>query len=174
MKRSELEHIIRAASAITLQWDFVIIGSQAILGTEPNPRSELVASVEVDIFPRGKPEDSILIDGAIGEGSVFHDTFGYFAHGVGLETATVPDGWLSRLVPVRTEETHGATGWCLEPHDLAVSKLVAGRDKDLRFVRTLISDGLVEAKVVAARLAATELDAEVRDLCAARLRRVRS
>jgi hypothetical protein len=33
--------------------------------------------------------------------------------------------------------TGGAVGWCLEAHDLAVSKLIAGRAKDLEFVAGL-------------------------------------
>ena len=73
MKRSELEHVIRAASAITLHEEFVIIGSQALLGEHPDAPEELLVSIEVDIYPRAKPDDSILIDGAIGEGSIFRE-----------------------------------------------------------------------------------------------------
>lgn len=169
MKRSELEHILRAASAITLHEEFVIIGSQALLGTDPNPPDEFLVSMEADIFPKDKPEDSILIDGAIGEGSAFHDTFGYYAHGVGPETATLPEAWVDRLVPIRGADTHGATGWCLAVVDLAVSKLVAGREKDLQFVRGLIHLGFVEAQEVKAALARTALPADLYELCQRRL-----
>ena len=48
-----------------------------------------------------------------------------------VTTATLPSGWEGRLVAVRNENTLGATGWCLEPHDLWVSKAIAGRPKDL-------------------------------------------
>ena len=82
MKRSELEHVIRAASAITLLDEFVIIGSQALLGEHPDAAEDLLVSVEVDLYPQAKPEDSDLVDGTIGEDSAFHDTFGYYAHGV--------------------------------------------------------------------------------------------
>ena len=37
MTREELEHIIRASGDITNQYEFVIIGSQSILGPIPNP-----------------------------------------------------------------------------------------------------------------------------------------
>ena len=89
MKRLELEHVIRAASAISLHDEFVIIGSQALLGEHPDAPDDLLVSIEVDIYPLKKPEDSKLVDGAIGEGSTFQDTFGYYAHGVGPETATL-------------------------------------------------------------------------------------
>ena len=58
------------------------------------------------------PERAILIDGAIGEGSYFHEQFGYYAQGVGPETAVLPEGWESRLVGVGNERTSGSTGWC--------------------------------------------------------------
>jgi hypothetical protein len=34
------------------------------------------------------------LDGAIGELSVFHQSFGYYAHGVDDTTATLPAGWV--------------------------------------------------------------------------------
>lgn len=105
MKRSELEHIIRTGRAITLHRDFVIIGSQALLATNLNLPEQFLVSVKADIYPKEKPGDSLLIDGAIGEASVFHDTFGYYAHGVGPETATLPEGWEDRLVPIRNDNT---------------------------------------------------------------------
>lgn len=36
MKRVDLEHVLRAASAITNERDFVVIGSQAVLGQFPD------------------------------------------------------------------------------------------------------------------------------------------
>src|SRR5437763_1568132 len=45
-------------------------------------------------------ERAAEIDGAIGDGSPFDSTFGYYAHGVGPETATAPAGWQERLVRV--------------------------------------------------------------------------
>jgi hypothetical protein len=47
----------------------------------------LLTSQEADIYPLGDPAKSDLIDGTIGELSPFHETFGYYAHGVGPETA---------------------------------------------------------------------------------------
>jgi hypothetical protein len=58
-----------------------------------------------------------------------------YAQGVGPETAVLPDGWRDRLVAVRNANTRGATGLCLEVHDLAVAKAVAGREKDGEFLR---------------------------------------
>ena len=84
----------------------------------PNAPAPLTESMEADVFPLHQPERSIVIDGAIGELSMFHSTFGYYAHGVDETTALLPDGWKERLVRVETPATGGAVGWCLEPHDL--------------------------------------------------------
>ncbi|HLU48991.1 MAG TPA: DUF6036 family nucleotidyltransferase [Planctomycetota bacterium] len=172
MRRSDLEHILRAASAITLRNEFVFIGSQAILAEHPDAPIELVRSIKLDIYPRGAPSEGDLIDGAIGEGSVFHNKFGYYAHGVGPETATLPNGWEERLVPISGPGCGGATAWCLETHDVAIAKLVAGREKDLDFVRGLVEHDYARPEILRDRLEATPLDAETRALCEARLQRI--
>lgn len=71
MTRAQLEHIIRAAGAIADTQDLVVIGSQAVLGQFPDAPEELLVSNEADVFPRGDPGRSDLIDGSIGEGSPF-------------------------------------------------------------------------------------------------------
>lgn len=171
MKREQLEHILRAAAGITGHDRFVVIGSQAILGTHPDAPAELLYSAEADLFTLRSPDDAQVIDGSIGELSPFHRTFGYYAHGVGVETAVLPDGWQDRLVPIRSAQTDGATGLCLEAHDLAVSKLVAGRSKDTDYVSALLRHRLVDPHTVRDRLGQTSLTPEARARCEARLDR---
>jgi hypothetical protein len=89
MTRSELEHLIRAAGAIADDGEIVVIGSQALLGQYPNAPPVLLASMEADLFPLNRPERADLIDGGIGEGSRFHESFGYYAQGVSESTATL-------------------------------------------------------------------------------------
>jgi len=169
VKRRDLEHIIRASAQIADDDEIIIIGSQAILGQFPDAPADLLISVEADVFPKNRPERSDLIDGSIGEGSPFHDTFGYYAQGVGEDTAVLPRGWKDRLVPIRNPNTRQATGWCLEAHDLVVAKLVAGREKDLAFARTALDHGLVRRETLEERLAITELSDEVRTIVRARI-----
>ena len=172
MQRHQLEHIIRAAAAITGAEEFVIIGSQALLGRFPDAPPELLTSMEADLFSPGRPGDSDLVDGSIGEGSPFHQTFGYYAHGVGDNTAVLPEGWRERLVRVRNANTGGGTGLCIEVHDLAVSKLIAGREKDCDFLSGLLRHRLAEAETIRQRLAVTPVDERLRELCLARLQRL--
>lgn len=171
MRRRDLEHLIRAAAEIADDAEIVVIGSQAILGSFPEAPVELLVSVEADVYPKNRPERADLIDGSIGEGSPFHDTYGYYAQGVDERSAILPRGWSERLIPVRNENTRGATGWCLEPHDLVVSKTVAGRDKDLRFLKAAAKHGLVRRDTLLARLVEAPTDEGRRHLAADRINR---
>ena len=172
MKRGQLEHLIRACTQIADDDELIVIGSQAILGQYPDAPTSLLVSVEADVYPKNRPERADLIDGSIGEGSPFHDTFGYYARGVGETTAVLPLGWKERLVAVRNDNTRGATGWCLEAHDLVVSKLVAGREKDMLFAQEAVRHGLVEVKTLEARLRNTTVSAELRPHVEQRIERL--
>jgi hypothetical protein len=172
MQRNQLEHIVRAAAGITGASEFVIVGSQAVLGQFPEAPDVLLVSMEVDIFSLRSPDDSELVDGCIGEGSPFHQTFGYYAHGVGEDTAVLPNGWRSRVIPVRNENTGSGTGLCLEVHDLAISKLVAGRENDLEFLLGLSLHKMISLEILKARLESTSLADERKILCEGRLQRL--
>ena len=158
MKRDESEHVLRAAGAITGVSTWVIVGSQAILGSVPNAPAELLVSQEVDLYAPADDAASDLVDGSIGEKSPFHESFGYYAHGVGEETAILPSRWRERAVAIQTPFTGGVIGICPEPADLAVSKLAAWREKDQEFVRILVQREIVSVDQILARLG--EVDEE--------------
>ncbi len=158
MQRKELEHLIRAAAAITNQYEFVIIGSQSILGAQPFAPSTLLQSMEADFYPLNDPELADLIDGSIGELSPFHDRFGYYAQGVGPTTAILPKDWQSRLVKIQNENTDLKIGLCLDPTDLAASKLAAGRDKDWLFVTELLRHQFVNQSVLIERIQTLDIE----------------
>jgi hypothetical protein len=167
MKRKDLEHIIRAAASVSGESEIVVVGSQAILGQRPDAPPQLLFSQEADVYPRDDPEKAIYIDGAMGDGSQFHETFGYYAHGVGPETAKAPAGWETRLIPVRVTRVPAsdgeARGWCLEPHDLVLAKCAAGRERDLEFAYEAIRHELVQPDVLLGRIADMPLDDSRRD-----------
>ena len=171
MRRSDLEHLIRAAGRIAGERELVVIGSQAVLGQFPDAPVALLLSMEVDLYPLAHPELADKVDGAIGEGSVFHQTYGYYAQGVGPETATLPGGWRRRLVRVDNPNTNGYAGLCLEVHDLAISKYVAGREKDREFTRELARHGMTDRKTLLKRLAVTKLDPAVSKLVTNRIKK---
>ena len=151
MKREELEHVLRASAAITRDSSFVVIGSQAVLLPHPNAPAELLLSNEVDLYPAMHPERAELIDGAIGQLSMFHDTFGYHADGVGPTTATMPENWMQFAT---LHYIGDITVVCPDLHDIAVSKCVAGRDKDAQWVAALLRHRLIDMPRLVARLQA--------------------
>ena len=147
MTREEFEHVIKAAADIVKD-EIVVVGSQAVLAQYPNAPASLLRSLEVDVFPRSEPQRADEIDGAIGEGSRFYETYGYYAHGVGPETAVAPAGWEGRLVRLELPAIRPREGtviaWCLEVHDLVLAKLAAGREHDLEFAADALREGLVD------------------------------
>lgn len=171
MRRSELEHVIRAAAEVTGEYEFVIVGSQSILGPIPQPPAELTMSMEADIYPLNAQDKSDLIDGALGEGSQFHETFGYYAQGVDANTACLPEGWNTRLQRIQNARTNGRVGFCLDVLDLFMAKLKANREKDREFGMALIRFGYVEPDAAIAMVAAMPVDDAEKKAMRARVRR---
>ncbi|MGH2954018.1 MAG: DUF6036 family nucleotidyltransferase [Solirubrobacterales bacterium] len=173
MRRADLEHVIGAAANVLGEDAFVVIGSQAILGPCPDAPATLLRSMEVDLFPMESPERAAEIDAALGDGSPFHEAFGYYAHGVGPETAKAPTGWQDRLIeidiPARVGSEQAPKAYCLEPHDLVLAKCAADRDRDWEFAQEAIKGGVVEAETLSARVDALPLGDDRRISIRARL-----
>lgn len=164
MNREQLEHAIRAACDIADDEELWVFGSQAILGSHPDAPPALRRSMEADVSPRNRPAEVDRIDANLGELSRFHRQHGFYVHGLLIEeAATLPAGWKERAVPVFHEVgTRGNTGWCLEAHDLAATKLVAFRDKDRNFVRLLLVHDLIDATILRDRIGQLDLDGEAK------------
>lgn len=152
MNRLQLEHAIRASGAISGDRELYVVGSQSILGSFPQAPAELLRSNEVDIAPKNLPEMEELIEGSIGELSPFHSTFGFYVDGITIEAIALPEGWKDRVVPVENPNTNGYRGLCLDPTDLAVTKLVAQREKDVEFIEVLLRERMVFAADIRVRL----------------------
>ena len=146
MKWDEFAHAVRAAASVLGEDEVVVLGSQAILAYFTDLPEEVVQSREVDIAALDDPDEakSHVLAGAIGEDSPFDKMFGYHVDGVSLTTPLAAPGWLERCRRVSTPAMNGVTAICMEPHDLCAAKLLAGRDKDRRFVTALLGAGLVD------------------------------
>lgn len=162
MTFEEFLHAIRAVAEVASTDEILVFGSQAILVTQPNAPESLRQSVELDVVAVKHPERWEQIDGALGEDSRFHRAHGFYVHGVGLETATFPVGWKARQLRVPFG-TPPVTVICPEVHDLAASKLAAGRDKDFDYVSVLIEHDYVDTQVLLRRIARLELAGETRE-----------
>jgi uncharacterized nucleotidyltransferase DUF6036 len=149
MKKRELDKTLREAGRIAGEVEFFVIGSQAVHAYCRQPPTEVLLSQECDLYPKNRPEMSNLIEAQMGRGSKFARRHGFYADVVTPEIAALPLGWERRLKPLRVSRV---TALCLEAHDLVVSKLAAGRLKDLEFIGALLQRRLANPAVVRRRI----------------------
>ncbi len=161
MKKHEVDHVLRAAGRINGEKQFVIIGSQSLHGRHPDLPDHIMLSVEVDLIANRHADRTEWLN-AIGVYSKFHDSFGYYADPVDENTAVLPRGWKGRLVNLAPGDTEGVRGLCLDPHDLAIAKYVARRDKDIIFNRELVRRAVLGEAQLLSLLDKTPVDEQAR------------
>lgn len=161
MKRRELEVALRAAGRVTREREFFLIGSQAVHAYCPRPPAEVLLSQECDLYPRNRPESAHLLHLQLGRGSPFARRHGFYVDVVTPEIASLPNGWAKRLKLLRLG---GVIAYCLEIHDLLVSKLAAGRLKDLEFVAALLKRRMASAAALRRRIGQFPLERDRRHL----------
>jgi hypothetical protein len=162
MKKREVDHVLGAAGRITGEKQFIIIGSQSLHGKYPDLPDDLVKSFEVDLIASKNTARTEWLN-VIGVYSPFHESFGYYADPVDHRSATLPKGWKGRLVNLPAGDTEGVRGLCLDPHDLAIAKYVARRDKDIIFTRELAKREIVSRDRLIDLLDQTPVSTETRD-----------
>jgi hypothetical protein len=162
MKKQQVDHVLRAAGELTGEKQFVIIGSQSLHGKYPDLADDILRSFEVDLIAKNTANRTEWLN-FIGQDSRFHETHGYYADPVDENTATLPKGWKGRLVNLPAGDTQGVSGLCLDPHDLAIAKYVARREKDIVFTRALAARGIVQQSQLLALLEKTAIDAKSRE-----------
>jgi hypothetical protein len=106
------------------------------------PGQPLALTQDVDFLLEPIDETlALVLQEAIGKEAAFMQRFGYYADILRPEMAeTLPAGWESRLHPVASYENVFA----LDPYDLALVKLMVGRQKDLELLRALLRLRIVE------------------------------
>lgn len=159
MRLRSLTHILDVARAIARPERIVVIGSASLLPAHPElgePGDFLDTSYDSDLLvsPIDDEMAAILAE-AVGERSLFARREGYYAD---IMRPTIvealPAGWESRLIPVNEM----ADVFTLNPYDLALVKLIVGRDKDLALIRELIVRQIVDREKLAEHYRATALD----------------
>ncbi|MFM8657786.1 MAG: DUF6036 family nucleotidyltransferase [Chthoniobacterales bacterium] len=158
MNRASLEELLRAAGELVECERICIIGSASLLVDHPwlgEHGQPLAASLDADfvLLPADSEKARILL-ARLGRGRTFASEKGFHADILRPDiTELFPPGWEQRLEPMP-----GFDGvFFLEAADLAVAKLHAGRPKDVEVLVHLLREGLLDAKVVRARLDATPL-----------------
>jgi hypothetical protein len=161
MKKLQVDHALRAAGRITGEKQFIIVGSQSLHGKCPDLPDEILTSFEVDLIAARNTDRTTWLN-VVGVGSPFHESFGFYIDPVDESTATLPKGWKGRLVNLPAGDTEGVKGLCLEPHDLAIAKYAAGREKDRVFTRELARRGIVSQVRLVELLGQTPVDEQLR------------
>jgi hypothetical protein len=169
MTRAEFETLLWHAGEVARDRHFFLIGSQALRGICPTIPRDFPKTFEADLYPRNHPQAWAILRTKLGRGSQFFKRHGYFLDCTDPGLSTLPDGWLERLIPFRTPRTRGITAWCLEPHDLFVSKLVAWREKDQMYLAAMLKHRLVKASILSLRIEELAVANSEKEKLAARL-----
>ena len=163
MKREQFELALRLAGEVSKDSDFIVFGSQSILGSVARPPKTCLVSMELDLYPRRYPQATGLISTKLGTRSMFSQKNGFFVDCVTPDLVAFPSDWTERLITFRTKRTGGVTGWCVELHDAAASKLSAGREKDLNYVKALLKARLIKPLILKRRIATLPIGSSHRD-----------
>lgn len=154
LRRPDIDHILRAAAALSNHSRFVVVGTGAVIITARHIPASMMMTAEIDVYADGvaDPEPiSDLIHATIGEGSQFHRTFSYYCDGVSPGTAIMPEDWRGRAIKYVTPDGL-ATAICPEATDIAVAKLCAWREKDRDWLRAALIAGIVDRNTIAAHM----------------------
>lgn len=144
VKRLHLELVVAAAAKACGDSAIHVTGRLSILGKYPGVTDEVVERDEFELFPRSKRAAAAEIDRALGGQSGFRQLHGCGARAANPDDAILPEGWQFRLIEVRTESTGGASGWCLDPNDLAVGEIWKAGNTPSEFVRLLLLHDLID------------------------------
>lgn len=169
MGRDKVDHVLRAAGALTHRNRFVLIGAAAIFAWREIVPPELSLTRDVDLFALDVPDDeadSIAdeLDGSLGQASQFDDTYGYYCDGVGPETAILPTDWRDRAKEYASPNTGGVTALVPHPDDIGLAKLCAGRPKDIDWLAAAARNALVDLDRIEARFGLLPKDRPQTDL----------
>ena len=150
MRKGQLELLVRREAARrTREAEFFIIRLPSAHSFLSRPPAEILLSRECDRYPRNRPEAATQLHRELGPDSEFASENGFYADVVTPELATLPIGWQTRLLSLRFGP---ATAFCLEVHDLVISKPAAGLLKDFDFASAMVQQGLAKKRQLAQRI----------------------
>lgn len=156
MRKSDLFELIREINKISAEEKPIIVGSQAIHAIVKILPEIAKKSIECDFLIVGeKTETRIEINKKLGVFSNFQLEHGFYADALGLATVVLPINWQTRLQPLLDEKGE-IIAYCAEIHDVAVSKLIAGREKDFQFLKDAFLLEIISVEEFMARVRLVE------------------
>ena len=154
MNISDIDRVLSAIRDTSGLGEFVVVGSLSALGiTSGNLPARMTWSMEVDAYPERDPHRAPEFSAQFGEGSVFHQTYGYYFDAVSPDLPTLPDGWDQRMI--RQILPSGVKVKYLDPNDCAVSKYARSEPKDREWIRAGIEAGILSLPTIEYRMRET-------------------
>jgi len=154
-----LKHLTEVVIAMIHPQSITVLGSSAFLALDPDLGEEgrpLELSLDADllIVPCDDRQAAVLHE-AVGEGSLFHQEYGVYADFMRSDVvSTLPKGWEGRCLPLAGYPSVR----CVNPYDLAIVKLVLGRDKDMVLLKALVAGGSLNLATLRTRYHEVPLD----------------
>lgn len=131
----------------------IIVGSHSLYALTDSVPEIVRRSIEADfLLAAWGSEVMKAVDKELGFRSSYFETKGFYADSLGLATVVLVPGWQERLQPLVGEDGQ-VVARCLEVHDAAVSKLIAGREKDFIFIVCLLEGRYIEFPTLIERAA---------------------
>lgn len=168
MEIADLEKLFGRARDLTGHTEFVIVGSNSVLGVPRDVRlpERMTMSNDVDAYTKSDPARVFDLEEALGQRSAFAMENGYYIDPVSPKLPTLPGGWESRLFKVALPS--GVTLYFLDPNDAAVSKYARGEPRDREWLQAGIDAGILSPAMIEYRMRETNfLDDDERGNAAA-------
>jgi len=148
-----LIHLAKAAASLAPDKSFIVFGSSSAFGTFPNLADSVSTyeqTLDADlVFEPLDEETWSHLRAALGKESPFFESHGYYADINGPRAfECFPADFRDRLVPLADVPNVFA----IEPNDMAVAKLIAGREKDVRLLSILLAGGYLNEAAIRTRL----------------------
>ena len=164
MELADLEKLFVHARDLTGHAEFVIVGSNSVLGIPRDTRlpRRMTMSNDVDAYTKADPERIFDLEVPLGQSSAFALENGYYIEPVSPKLPTLPEGWESRLFKVAMAS--GVILFFLDPNDAAVSKYARAEPRDREWLQAGIAARILSPAMIEYRMRETTfLDEEERD-----------
>lgn len=155
MDLNDLEKLFIRAKELTNHTEFVVIGSNSILGV-PRDREippRMTMSNDVDAYTLNDPERVFALNSQLGQGSAFELKNGFYLDPVSPALPTLPQGWESRLFKVELKE--GVILHFLDANDAAISKYARCEPRDREWLRAGLEAGILSPAIIEYRMRET-------------------
>ena len=160
MELKDLEKLFSRASELTKHTEFVVFGSNSVLGVprdhEIPPR--MTMSNDVDTYTKNDPGRIFDLNPELGQGSAFEMENGFYLDPVKPSLPTLPKGWESRLFKV--ELSGGVIVHFLDPNDAAISKYARCEPRDREWVQAGLEAGILSPAVIEYRMRETAFEGD--------------